>query len=181
MIFTSLLPSLGVEFGVRFPIKSLYVGYVCLGYLTFVFMDKLKSIKGHNAFFLIIAILSFIPIVIAEYQEYVCNNKLTIDLISYTSFVIVIQSVAIFNLVITNSGLFDKISEWWIIKRFDRCSFGIYIIHMLWINVAIKLLHIDIVQYNNLILVPVGIAVVFILSWVSTEVMLKIPVLKKYL
>lgn len=46
---------------------------------------------------------------------------------------------------------------------------------------AIKLLHIDIVQYNNLILVPVGIAVVFILSWVSTEVMLKIPVLKKYL
>ena len=181
LIFTSLLPSFGVKFGIKFPINSVYVGYVCLGYLTYVFMDNLKSAKGHNALFVVTALLSFIPIVIAEYQEYVCNNKLTIDLTSYTSFVIVIQSVAIFNLVMTNSSIFNKISEWWIIKRFDRCSFGIYIIHMLWINIAIKLFHVDIVQYNNLILVPVGIAAVFILSWISTEAMLKIPVLKKYL
>lgn len=181
LVFTSLLPSLGMKFGIKFPVNSVYVGYVCLGYLTYAFMDKLKSYKMCNVLFIIIALLSFIPIIIAEYQEYVCNNKLSIDLTSYTSFIIVIQSVAIFNLVMTNSKIFNKISEWWIIKRFDRCSFGIYIIHMFWINVAIKLLHIDIVQYNNIILVPIGIAVVFILSWISTEVMLKVPVLKKYL
>lgn len=152
LFFTSLLPSFGVKFGIKFPINSVYVGYVCLGYLTFVFMDKLKSFKGHNSIFIITAILSFIPIVIAEYQEYVCNKKFAIDLTSYTSFVIVIQSIVIFNLIMTNSSIFNKISEWWIIKRFDRCSFGIYIIHMLWINVALKLLHIDIVQYNNLLM-----------------------------
>ena len=181
LFFTSLLPSFGVKFGIKFPINSVYVGYVCCGYLTFVFMDKLKSFRGHNALFIIIALSSFIPIIIAEYQEYVCNNKPTIDLTSYTSIVIVIQSVAIFNLVMTNGNLFNKFSELWLIKRFDRCSFGIYIIHMLWINVALKLLHIDIVQYDNLIVVPIGIAVIFLLSWITTEAMLKIPVLKKYL
>lgn len=181
MLFTSLLPSLCCEQGLKFPISSIYVGYVCLGYLTFLFMDILKSNKGHNWLFLIIALLSFIPIVIAEYQEYVCNHKLSIDLTSYTSIVIVFQSMAIFNLVMTNSNIFNKFSELWLIKRFDRCSFGIYIIHMLWINMAIKLLHIDIIQYNNMLLVPVGITVVFILSWLSTELMLRIPVFKKYI
>ena len=180
VFFTSLLPSFDVRLGIKFPISSIYVGYVCLGYLTFLFMERLKSFTGHNWIFLIIALLSFIPIVEAEYQEYVCNHKMTINLTSYTSIIIVVQSMAIFNLAMTNSNLFNKFSELWLIKRFDRCSFGIYIIHMLWINVAIKLLHIDLVQYN-ILFVPVSIAVVFMLSWLSTELMLKVPVLKKYI
>lgn len=181
LFFTSLLPSFRGEVGIEFPISSIYVGYVCLGYLTFLFTDRLISNKGNNWLFMIIALLSFIPIAIAQYKEYVCNHKLAIDLTSYTSIVIVIQSLAFFNLVMKNSNKFIKFSDLWLIKRFDRCSFGIYIIHMLWINVAIKLLHIDIIKYNNILLVPVGIAIVFILSWLSTELMLKVPILKKYI
>lgn len=51
---------------------------------------------------------------------------------------------------------------------------------MLWINLIIKVLHINIMPYGILGIIPMGI-IVFLLAWVTTEGMIRLPILRRYL
>ena len=51
---------------------------------------------------------------------------------------------------------------------------------MVWINVAIKVLNINLMNYGYASIIVGGISI-FFLSWITVELMLGIPILKKYL
>ncbi len=59
-------------------------------------------------------------------------------------------------------------------------SFGIYIFHMLWVNLLYKVFRLNPLDYPLLILVPI-LVVVFLLSDLTTVVYKKIPVIGKFI
>ena len=59
-------------------------------------------------------------------------------------------------------------------------SFGIYIFHMLWINLLYKVVKLSPLDYSAWILIPMLI-VIIILSDITTIVYRKIPIIGKYI
>ena len=51
---------------------------------------------------------------------------------------------------------------------------------MVWINLIIKMLHINIMGLNILMILMTSLAIV-ILSWMSVNVLIRLPILKKYI
>lgn len=178
-VFNSLLPTFGLSCGIDFPIASIYIGYFMTGYLV-VKLNGRDLIFTKPVVTVPILFLTFFLLMADRYMTEVLGKKLLIDSSSYSSLFTVVQSVILFWLFTRRKGCFDKFSKMWLIRRFNRCSLGIYIIHMLWINIIIKVLHVDIMPYGLLGIIPMGI-IVFLLAWVTTECMIKVPILKRYL
>lgn len=178
-VFNSLLPTFNFECGIVFPVASIYVGYFFIGYLVVKAKDC-KFMKMNTLKLLAILLLTFILLVVGRYFSVVERKNIGVDISSYTSVFTVIQSVILFWLFTKKTGTFDKFCTKWLIRRFNRCSLGIYIIHMLWINVIIKVLHFNIMPYGILGIIPMGITV-FLLAWLTTEGMIRLPILRRYL
>ena len=65
-------------------------------------------------------------------------------------------------------------------QHISDSSFGIYIFHMLWVNLLYKVFRLNPLDYPLLILVPI-LVVVFLLSDLTTVVYKKIPVIGKFI
>lgn len=178
-VFNSLLPTFGLSCGIDFPIASIYIGYFLTGYLV-VKLNCRNLIFTRPIVTLPILLLTFFLLIGDRYMTEVLGKNLVINCSSYSSLFTVVQSVILFWLFTRRKGFFDKFCNMWLIRRFNRCSLGIYIIHMLWINIIIKVFHVDIMPYGLLGIIPVGI-IVFLLAWITTECMIKVPILKRYL
>lgn len=127
-----------------------------------------------------IMLVTFLLIFWEAYDLYINNIEWTLKMSPYTSPIIIVQSTCIFIIAMKMQPHISKFVNNNIVKRLNRCSLGIYIIHMVWVNLALKVLHINIMTYNYAMII-VAIIVVFLLSWLTTEVMLRIPIIKKYL
>lgn len=51
---------------------------------------------------------------------------------------------------------------------------------MVWINFIIKVLHLNIMTYGLIGIITIGLSV-FLLAWITTELLIKLPVLREYL
>lgn len=70
------------------------------------------------------------------------------------------------------------------VKSISRCSFGIYLIHPFFINFLYKVLNVTPTNFLSIRVeaaIPILWFLVFIVSWGMSFVMLKVPVLKKFL
>lgn len=179
LVFNSLLPTFQLECGIAFPIASIYVGYFLMGYLVLKTNDC-SFMKGKTLIALAILLFTFILLVGDRYLSVVKGEKIGVDCSSYVSAFTVLQSAIVFWLLTKKKGYFDKFCSMWLIRRFNRCSLGIYIIHMLWINLIIKVFHINIMPYGIWGIIPMGM-MVFLLAWVTTEGMIRLPILRRYL
>jgi len=178
--FASLLPFLGIERTfIQFPLLSIYPFYLIMGYVLTrneiqlrvcaVMTDRMAvSVCG----------ITFIAVIAAVVSVYGYGLGKTLH--SYTSPLIVMQSLLIFYLFVKRNGCFDCFCALPLIRRFNRCSLGIYIVHMVWINIFIKLFHINLMDYGWGAILAGGVTV-FLLSWLSTEVLLLLPGARKYL
>lgn len=178
-LFNSLFPTFQLECGIAFPIASIYVGYFFAGYIVLKNKDC-SLMNGNTLTMVVILLVTFILLVVDRYFSIVRGKSLGVNFSSYTSVFTVIQSVVMFWLFTKKAGAFDKFCSKWLIRRFNRCSLGIYIIHMLWINVIIKVLHINIMPYGIFGIIPMGI-IVFVLAWLTTEGLIRMPILRRYL
>lgn len=179
LVFNSLLPTFQLECGIAFPIASIYVGYFLMGYLVLKTNDC-SFMKGKTLIALAILLFTFILLVGYRYLSIVKGERIWVDCSSYFSAFTVLQSAIVFWLLTKKKGYFDKFCSMWLIRRFNRCSLGIYIIHMLWINLIIKVFHINIMPYGIWGIIPMGM-MVFLLAWVTTEGMIRLPILRRYL
>ena len=136
--------------------------------------------KGKTLIALAILLFTFILLVGYRYLSIVKGERIWVDCSSYVSAFTVLQSAIVFWLLTKKKGYFDKFCSMWLIRRFNRCSLGIYIIHMLWINLIIKVFHINIMPYGIWGIIPMGM-MVFLLAWVTTEGMIRLPILRRYL
>lgn len=176
-IFTSMIPAIheytSIKVGIRFPIGSNYVFLMLLGYrLSCVHWGKVKVLAG--------AILGFIAIYICfGYWEYVMGYKSLTWLSGYDSPMMILYSAAIFLFIKELPLQYDRF-----LKtgggKFSQDSFGIYVFHMLWVNVIYKVVKFNPIQHGLWTLIPILI-VVTLLAWGTTILFRKIPYVGKYI
>lgn len=173
--FTSILPCVKQDIGIVFPLSSVYVGYLLLGY--FLSIEEVKDwcscyLKDEYCVFIILFLFALVVI------EYVFDIQFRFS--GYTLPFTVMQVTLMFVMAMRQRKMIDKICCNPLVKNFNRCSLGIYIIHMVWINLIIKVLHVNIMGLNILMILMASLAIV-ILSWMSVNVLIRVPILKKYL
>jgi len=65
------------------------------------------------------------------------------------------------------------------LKEISECSLGIYLIHPFFINIVIKVLKLDLLTHMPYIKVMLFVVFLFVVSFITTYVLRKIPYVKK--
>ena len=167
LILTSLLFSFSIvlplverwfEIGFELPIGG-YLFYVCFGGMV-AYGDFGKIAKY------IIALLGL--------PATVCILIFNDQAFGYFSLPVCLMAVSIFVLI---SGI--NLHENKVMLEVSKCTFGIYLIHPFFINVAIKVLHIDLLSHLPYLKLSVFLIVILVLSFATTYILRKIPIIKK--
>lgn len=159
--FTILIPFFKpwFSFGISLPLGG-YCSYVCLGGMV-AYGDFGKKEKYYS---LVLCALAFVGMFFFNIEEYMGYLKLPTSLIAFSIFLF------ISDLDIQSSKLLLEIS---------KCTWGIYLIHPLFINVAVKILKIDFFKFIPFFSISIFGIVVLLLSFGTTLILRKIPLIKK--
>ena len=162
----------GYSIGVSFPLVSIYVTYMLIGYR----LSNIKTINFSNLClcFCICSLVVFY--IIMAYCEYFNGHLSLTFLAAYNSPLMAIYSILIFCMI--QQIKITYISRFWM--AFSRDSFGIYIFHMLYVNLVYKVLKINPFEDGIWTYMPIFIGVIA-LSWLTTIVFRKLPLIGKYI
>lgn len=176
-LFLMVLPvmenNLGFELGVTLPFSSVYCFYMLLGY--WIDHEDIR-IPKKIAVVLMAVMFSVIIILIVLQQVYHFNTRV---LLYYSSPVIGVFSVCIFSFFRSMESALSVKKTPVFIQFLGKYSFGVYIIHMFWINIAYKALKINPFKFNSILAFFVLLAAVSLLSILTSWAMKHIPLLKK--
>lgn len=176
-LFVCVLPTIqtytGFKLGIRFPICSEYIFYLLIGY-------RFSKDPHVNIKLPIMSITGFVLLYICfGYIVYVKGYKEFIELSSsYKSPLLGFYSILIFILFKNIPYSNNDLSKYG--KMLSRDSFGIYVFHMLWVNIIYKVLKVNPIDLGYWSFIPILITVIF-LSWATTIIFRKIPYIGKYI
>ena len=159
--FTILCPTFErwLPIGITFPIGG-YMFYVCFGGIVANY--KLEQPLIHGCYFMTVISLIWIALC----SEYFAFGYLHIA----TCFVAVGVFLFVSNLDIKPNKMILKVSQ---------CTWGVYLIHPFFINIALKVLYVDLfsnMAYGRLFIF--GVVILFV-SFVVTYMLRQIPYVKK--
>lgn len=186
-IFLSVLPSLNgiVDFniGIQFPVISVYILHMLLGY----WIDT-EIIHWSNKISGIIITTCCVLLVIVSYFDVMWDFESRV-VGGYSSPVMIIYAASLFMLIKNAKYKVEekmtepraRISWGGVIDLLSKYSFGVYIIHMFWINLAYKLFRINPFVPNVVAMMLLLWIVVVVLSVITTMIMKKTPVIRKFL
>ena len=153
-----------------------YLGYFVSGYILYNrFNEKKESnkIKKINLYCILTYICSTLVSALGMYFLSIKNGKVYDIFTWYRSIFIVLSAFSIFILIVVNENKFKNK----IILKLSSLSFGVYLIHYLFLF-HIKL-HINIIEYNPLIFIPFLTLIIYLLSLCSSFIIKKLPLIKK--
>lgn len=161
----------GVELGFYCHINTIYPFWFLMGSAK---NRGMLDFTEHIHFGLIF--LSSTLLIIASILKTVCEIPFGV-LFGYDSVLVVIQGIAIFGLVINMRQLKGIVHT--VIMEIAYKSFGIYLVHMFFINIAYKLVKTN--PFNIFFGAGVGILVILnlILSYLLVSIMKRIPYINK--
>lgn len=159
--FNILFPAIEkqISVGIVFPFSG-YLFYVCFGGLV----AKLKINKKLSYFIYLTGLLSIIWIILEADNHKFGYKHLAVCSIAMSIFFII-------------SKMNIKPSK--VLLEISKCTWGIYLIHPLFINIALKLLHIDFVTSQPYLKLLLFAVIVFLASFLATYILRKIPFIKK--
>lgn len=163
-LFSSLFPFVeqvfGVHIGISYQLSGIYLFYYVLGH--YLHQYSTFNWKWCISLFVIFECMIILNRVMGFGME-----------VQYNSPIIVVASVLLF---LTFRNL-EKGNAYFSAKR--NLCFGIYLVHPFFLNVFYKLFHITPLKigYGGIIVFWI---IVFGLSFITSEIMQKIPVLRKY-
>ncbi len=174
LFFLSVIPLFtkvtGVNLGVSFVMGNIYCFYMLLGYWIDNSEIRISSKVAKVIFFFMMPLL-----ILSAYAKVMWTIDLGIA--EYSSPIIVAYSVSLF--IIVREKYKDNNVENKIVSLLSHVSFGVYLIHMFWINLLFKFFNINPFYPNVFIgfLLTGGFAL--FASVVSVLVLKKLPGLKK--
>lgn len=175
--YTSILPMLkgiGIILGITVNTMSVYMLYMILGY-----MIKRKILRIPNVLAGMGIFISVIFLTATAYCSDILHLTVNSALTSHSSVAVVIQSICIFYLLMELS----KIRVAWLehqILCIADASFGIYVLHMFYINLFYKVLKLNPSVFGAVVFIPIYIAVL-VLTYGTVVILRKNPVIKRYL
>lgn len=177
LAFQSLLPILGIwgiETDYRFSVATIYPFYLFLGYAVQHGQVKLPKWSAWVALVVTVLALAFVTL---WGSDAVVNY-----FASYNSVVVVLLVWSIFSLLTHGAGESkaprSKFGEA-ALRSFDGCSFGIYLIQMLFMKLCIRVWHLN--PFGSPWLFPVMIVGIALASWLIIWLLRLIPGVKKVL
>lgn len=178
MIFLSLLPLSGIwgiSSGFYIHVSTIYPFYLFCGYAVHKkIIEVNKWIAG------IAAVLSTIGIFLLTIVRWRYNIEEMEQLWSYSSILVILQAVGIFMSMDRIKNIGSKAGRM-LLDKIDRCSFGIYLIHMIFVRAILRYAEFDPYE-GNAVLNFIGLTVIiFIVSYAVTWILKKFPLFRKIL
>ena len=185
-----IVPTINIAFGTKienYMLFTQYVTYVLLGYIVGGLHDedndKVKDIIedwSNRGVWLGLWMLASAFKVVMQYisvTEFGEGSALVLGDRVFT----LIQAVAIY---CVSKKKLTNVKPGKMIQQISRCSFGIYLVHPLYVNLIYKLLKItptNFLIFNTFSAVLVLWLLVFFLSFFTVIILLRLPILRKYL
>ena len=202
VVFLSLLPLLNMwnaKVGFYIHVSSIYPFYLFAGYA--IAESKLKINKGISILLMVIGVAGIVGSAILEAKDVRISYG---NLLGYSSIFILILAVGVFSLFkncfgekspqvdpaveIVPSEEAAPVEEKQpnfigkIFLEIDRCSFGIYLIHIIFVRLVLRYWRVDPYTSNVTILVFIGLVLgILIVSYGITALLKLIPGVKKIL
>ena len=154
-----------------------YSGYFILGHFLYThdISKRLRGVLYGAGVFgvVLIASLTFLFSAKRGYSDYSFGN--------YFTFGVLMTATAVFVLLQYHVPRFKSAVAKKCIVTVSVCSFGIYLIHPLFVENLDGLLHLNTLVPSTLMYVPLLTAIVFLLSLLCSYVLHKIPVIRDYI
>lgn len=175
-VWTILMPYIEKYAKINFPISINITGYI-----FYVFAGGLirryKSILLQNTkktilYALILACIGIVAIVVKFIY------KPGFDVVGYKSLSVSIIAVC-FTLLFVVLKQREKGNK--LLSELGRCSWGIYLIHPLFLNLAIKLFHFDLLISGWYIIIPMACVIIFLISFSTIYLLRKVKFIRKFL
>lgn len=176
-VFTCILPTLeafGFKLGVPTRVVSVYMLYMLLGYML---KNRLIEIPRILAAAGLAVATSFLG-----GMAYLCEIKgIMVDTVftNHASVAVIVQSVCLYSLMIGIKASKNKRIDRAVISLADA-SFGIYILHMFYINMFYKVLDLSPEKYTAAIMLLVFV-LTLTLTYVTVVFIKKIKIVRKFL
>lgn len=182
-LFSSINPVLNALWGysipIRFPILSIYVLYLLAGW--YIAHLKHSSVPEYAPWIAIVIALGAVVVLGAcSYCKYAMALDKAAIWSDYSSPLVVLLSAVIFYICYIWQDKFHWVADSKTMSILAKDSFGIYLFHMLYVNILYKVIHFNPLEYGYWSFVII-LVVVLILSLVTTELFRKIPVIGKYI
>jgi len=160
-LFNILCPTVNkvISVGIDFPFCN-YLFYVCFGGI----IAKVKTKKEIVGICCVAGIISIVWIIV----------DINRSLFGYNHLAVCFMAIAVF---VGFSHMEIKQNE--MLKEISECSLGIYLIHPFFINIVIKVLKLDLLTHMPYIKVMLFVVFLFVVSFITTYVLRKIPYVKK--
>lgn len=176
VVFLSLIPlaeSFGYKVGFYVCLSLIYPLYLFIGHMIY---EKRIVISKTSA--AIMAFVSTVCLVILSVIKYGKGIEVPGELLGYSSPLVIMQSLGLFAMIDANAGM---IGARGIPEAIDRCSFGIYLIHMLFIRLVFKYMHMNPYISFSIVRISVCIVFFFLLSYIVTAALKHVPIFRKVL
>ena len=178
-LFLSILPLTGmVDVDLAFYIhtSTIYPFYLFLGWA--ISNGKLSISKLGGAILFLVGTLLLITVVRYRYMNGV--EELA-KLLNYSSVFVILQCMGLFALLKESEESEDKVSLGeQILLGIDRCSFGIYLIHMIFIRLILRYWELDPFASGTWMIVLLSVGI-FAVSWITVKVLKFIPACSRIL
>ena len=170
-LFVSLIPMIegfGVNIAFYISESIIYPLYLFLGYMIYR-----KILCPGRGLAVLLLILSTAAIVVMDVMKYHMSIDLPGELFGYASPFVIVQTIAVFTLVFHHTGQRQRGGR--MLFTIDGCTFGIYLIHMVFIRMLFRYIGWDPYQNMPLLSLPAVILGIFILSLIIVWCLRKIP------
>lgn len=159
-LFNILFPTVEkqISVGVSFPFSG-YLFYVCFGGAVAKLQINKKMMTAIYFGGLLSAFWIFLG---AKNQKF-----------GYKHLAVCFMAMSIFLII---SKITIKPNK--ILLNVSKCTWGIYLIHPLFINIALKLLNMDLVTSHAYFKLPLFVMIIFIISFLTTYILRRIPYIK---
>lgn len=181
-LFASVNPVLremvGYSLPFKFPVSSIYVLYLILGWrIVQADADWPKWIKWAS---LLIFCATALLLGVCSWLVYGCGMSGAKMWSEYSSPLVVLCSASLFAFCFAFRNKFTPVKQKSLVQMIAKDSFGIYLFHMLYVNILYKVFLFNPLEYNYSVFALVLMGV-FILSLITTELFLRIPIIGKYI
>ena len=152
-----------------------YSGYFVLGY----YLRAREIKKPHRILLYCVGILGAAGIAALTYLLAVKRGYLDYSYGNYFTFGVFLPAAAAFVFFKYHTPAFKKDTAKTILTTAAKCSFGVYLVHLLFVENLDKLLHLNVLIPSTAVYVPVMTVIVFLLSLAVSFTLNQIPFVKK--
>ncbi|MBQ8204091.1 MAG: acyltransferase family protein [Clostridia bacterium] len=165
--------NIALEYPVPLINSAYYAGYFIAGHILYKRFKDVSFNKRKNIICIAIYLISTLVTILSTYFISKALDSFASPPTWYRGAVVIIASVAVFLLIVANA---DKFKSKFILTV-SKHTFGIYLIHMIFLNIIKKI--IVIADQPAAVAIPVITVIVFVCSLLSSMLLSKIPFIKK--